>query len=44
MKDLNVLFMGSPSFSVPVLEELNKNVNIVVELNAKQKNMNETNI
>ena len=29
MKDLNVLFMGSPSFSVPVLEELNKNVNIV---------------
>ena len=29
MKDLNVLFMGSPSFSVPVLEELNKNVNVV---------------
>ena len=29
MKDLNVLFMGSPSFSVSVLEELNKNVNIV---------------
>ena len=29
MKDLNVLFMGSPLFSVPVLEELNKNVNIV---------------
>lgn len=29
MKDLNVLFMGSPSFSVSVLEELNKNVNVV---------------
>ena len=29
MKDLNVLFMGSPLFSVPVLEELNKNVNVV---------------
>lgn len=29
MKDLKVVFMGSPSFSVPVLEELNKNVNIV---------------
>ena len=29
MKDLRVVFMGSPSFSVPVLEELNKNVNVV---------------
>ena len=29
MKDLKVVFMGSPSFSVPVLEELNKNVNVV---------------
>ncbi len=29
MKDLKVVFMGSPLFSVPVLEELNKNVNIV---------------
>ena len=29
MKDLNVLFMGSPSFSVSVLEELNKNVYVV---------------
>lgn len=29
MKELNVLFMGSPSFSVSVLEELNKNVNVV---------------
>ena len=29
MKDLRVIFMGSPLFSVPVLEELNKNVNIV---------------
>lgn len=29
MKDLRVVFMGSPLFSVPVLEELNKNVNVV---------------
>lgn len=29
MKDLRVIFMGSPLFSVPVLEELNKNVNVV---------------
>lgn len=29
MKDLKVIFMGSPLFSVPVLEELNKNVNVV---------------
>lgn len=29
MKDLKVVFMGSPLFSVPVLEELNKNVNVV---------------
>ena len=29
MKDLRVVFMGSPSFSVPVLEELKKNVNVV---------------
>lgn len=29
MKDLKVVFMGSPLFSVLVLEELNKNVNVV---------------
>ena len=29
MKDLKVVFMGSPLFSVPVLKELNKNVNVV---------------
>ena len=29
MKELRVVFMGSPLFSVPVLEELNKNVNVV---------------
>ncbi len=29
MKDLRVIFMGSPLFSVPVLEELNKNINVV---------------
>lgn len=29
MKNLRVIFMGSPLFSVPVLEELNKNVNVV---------------
>ena len=29
MKDLKVVFMGSPLFSVSVLEELNKNVNVV---------------
>lgn len=29
MKNLKVIFMGSPLFSVPVLEELNKNVKIV---------------
>ena len=29
MKNLRVIFMGSPLFSVPVLEELNKNVNLV---------------
>lgn len=29
MKDLRIIFMGSPLFSVPVLEELNKNVNVV---------------
>lgn len=34
MKDLRVIFMGSPLFSVPVLEELNKNVNVVVVVTA----------
>lgn len=29
MKNLKVIFMGSPLFSVPVLEKLNNNVNIV---------------
>jgi len=29
VKDLRVIFMGSPLFSVPVLEELNKNINVV---------------
>ena len=37
MKDLNVLFMGSPSFSVSVLEELNKNVNVLYGENAQGK-------
>lgn len=34
MKDLKVIFMGSPLFSVPVLEELNKVVNVVAVVSA----------
>ena len=29
MKDINVVFMGTPLFSVPILEELIKNTNVV---------------
>ena len=29
MKDKKVIFMGTPDFSVPVLEELIKNTNVV---------------
>lgn len=29
MKDLNVIFMGTPLFSVPILEELIKNTNVI---------------
>lgn len=34
MKDLRVVFMGSPLFSVPVLEELYKNVDVVLVVTA----------
>ena len=30
MKDKNVVFMGTPDFSVPVLEMLIKNVNVIM--------------
>lgn len=37
MKDLRVIFMGSPLFSVPTLEELNKYTNIVAVVSQPDK-------
>ena len=37
MKDKNVVFMGTPDFSVPVLEMLIKNVNVIMVVTQPDK-------
>ena len=37
MKDLKVIFMGTPDFSVPVLENLIKNTNVVLVVTQPDK-------
>jgi len=39
MKDLKVVFMGTPDFSVPVLEELIKNTNVVMVVTQPDKSV-----
>ena len=37
MKNLNVIFMGTPDFAVPVLEELIKNTNVIMVVTQPDK-------
>ena len=37
MKDLKVIFMGTPDFSVPVLKMLIKNTNVVLVVTKEDK-------
>ena len=37
MKNKNVVFMGTPDFSVPVLEMLIKNVNVIMVVTQPDK-------